>query len=795
MARVVVIRIVVDNKQAINDIRAQREEQRRLNEQIAANARENRNAEAHAARMARTTQELSHVQQGLTNSFIKGNLAARAISATYISIRDSVRFAIGESAKYELTMARVSAVTGSSRAQTQALSDTVFQLSRNVAANTNEIGETALELAKLGFSGETLKGVLGGVAQLSSTLGDSLEATGQLVGGVINAFNLSTEEAVKVSDKLFVATGRSATNIEGFKVAFSLASAVAEDAGIKFEEFAAAVAALSNQGIRASTIGTGLRNFIAELSKEGSKAQKALGGSIEELGLLGAIERLQSLKLPAGSLIELFGKPGSPVASGLQNARDQYLGFLEDIKGSEGALLKAGSTINETLVANVTMFKNAMVEASSFMLTSFAPAINSTLQGITSGVSKFNDESRLMRDFKNFKTEAGSLEKANVALDLKPDESEFRTFDAFRRRQESERSKLGDPGVDAEMSALRRLRSELKSEEQNTGKDVASRIRDSKDMLADFERLKTDFEVFQTFGGEFDFSKTIKEMEGLAQALLKIGERQDAVKVMQEIVSIEKSQKKDASEASKFFSNYKNSVSPLSPEEEKQRADSVDRRNKNAEKFGKIFEDSTRKTLKSESEGIAKADKFNLFVKDLEASIEPTQVLIDNLTLSMYALGDSTELFGDLIVNSFLGHEDAFSNFQDAFGNLAKSFISDLIAMGIRILAFKALLKIFGVTTLGFGGGLALGFGEGLGQGIAGGITAAANGYDGVVNSPRLFLAGEGGEPERVKITPLSKMGDEGGNVTIIVQGDVFDSEKLVDKIALTNERSRSRYV
>lgn len=795
MARVIVIRITVDNREAINAIRAQREEQRRLNEQISHNSREARLAEAHTRRMTEAHERASHVQQGLTNSFIKGNLAARAISATYLALRDSVGFAVGQSAKLELTMARVSAVTGSSNAQTKALANTVFDLSRNVSASTNEIAGTALELAKLGFAGENLKAVLGGVAQLSNVLGDSLEATGQLVGGVVNAFNLSTDEAAKVSDKLFVATGRSATNIEGFKVAFSLASAVAEDAGIKFEEFAAAVAALSNQGIRASTIGTGLRNFIAELSKEGSKAQKALGGSIEELGLLGAIEKLQALKLPAGSLIEIFGKPGSPVASGLQNAKIQYLDFLKSIENSEGALQKAGATINETLIATITRVGNGFLELFSIGTSPQAKAFQVFLDEMAIKFNMIADNQRRANAFAGFlaQSKADGVDPADVLagqLRGRTPKNKIIGFsneelqEAFERRELLRKAReLRGPTLEEEQRALRQMRDITNLNQVQAGKTAGVKTLDSKDLLERFEKLKTDFEVFQTFGGPFDFGKTIKEMDNLANALLKIGERQDAVKVMREIQDIRKQSDKTESAVRNL---------PQAFEEDAPRV--IEDDPKKFERFIKGKEAFEAKQAK-EKKKLLDADKFKVFISDLESDLEPVQILIEHITFSMDALGTSTQLFGDYLVNAFLGHGDAFSDFQDAFGNMAKAFVADLIAMELRILAFKGALALFNFFTAGAATPALLpGAPDLLG---VGGVTLAANGFDGVVNGPRLFMAGEGGEPERVKITPLSKMGsgNDGGNTYITVQGDVFDSEKLVDKVALTNERTRTRYV
>jgi hypothetical protein len=315
-----------------------------------------------------------------------------------------------------------------------------------------------------------------------------------------------------------------------------------------------------------------------------------------------------------------------------------------------------------------------------------------------------------------------------------------------------------------------------------TGKQAGPKTRSDEELLKDFERLKTDFEVFQTFGGPFDFGKTIKEMDNLANALLKIGERQDAVKVMREIQDIRKQSDKTESAVRNLPQAFEEDAPRLIEDDPKK----FERFLKGKETF--------EKNQAKERQKLFEADKFKVFIADLQTELEPVQILIDNLTLSMDALGGSTQLFGEYLVDSFLGHGDAFSDFQDAFGNLAKQFVADLIAMELRILAFKTALKLFAFfTTAGTASALQPGAPDLANMPI----TLAANGFDGVVNRPRLFMAGEGGEPERVKITPLSKMGSEGGggNTYITVQGDVFDTEKLVDKIALTNERTRTRYV
>lgn len=788
MARVIVIRITVDNRDAINAIKAQREEQRRLNEQVRFNQQQAQSAALANARLAQAQQQASHVQQGLTNSFIKGNLAARAISATYLTLRDSIVYAFTEVNKLELTLTKIQAVTGATKYQTLQLDEVILGLGRNLSASTTDIADAALELAKLGFSGQNLQIVLSGVTQLSSVLGDSLEATGQLVGGVVNAFNLSAEQAATVADKLFVATGKSATNIEGFKVAFSLAASGAEDAGIKFEEFAAAVAALSNQGIRSSTIGTGLRNFIGELSKEGSKAQKALGGSIEELGLLGAIERLSELKLSTGSIIEIFGKPGSPVAAGLTNARQQYLQFLGEIENSEGALKKGGDLINDTLTGNLIIFKNNLLELAKTPLDSFAEGLKDTFFPIVAAIKFINEKAADGRTLERFKQRQESLGVDPFKLlGVSQFASGGTQSDALKKYNEELDKASKDDAMKASLA-----RGEAWNAEAKAVKTTEQAI---EELVAKFDKLTLDFDVYEAFGGTFDFDKTSKDLEALANALLKIGAREDAVKVMREIANLQEAEKKAAQNASKRLIDLTRIVSPLTPEEERDRADGVERRDKRAKKLGKTFDESTQKTLKAEAENLAKLNE-ELKKFELESSVS-----FEAMQISATAFHDSISLIGVGLTETFFGKEGEIKNFGDSFERIMRQMAESLIALTIRFAIFRFVAGALGVSTGGFGfastGGT--GFLDAVLGGLGGSLkpTKAANGFDGMVTGPRLFLAGEGGEPERVKITPLSKMGSKDGGDTynITVQGDVFDSEKLVDKVALTNERTRTRYV
>lgn len=797
MARKIVIQIVVDNRDAINAIKAQREQQKLLQDQTRFNNEEMRKAERHAKDLTGATEGLSRSWGNLTASIVKGYLIGQGISVIFNGITRTFGALIQETAKLELNFARVAAVTGASKGELADLQATVMGLARETTSSTNDIAEAATELAKLGIAGNELTSVLSGVTRLSNVLGDTLMATGQLVGGVVNTFNLSSEDAAKVADKLFVATGKSASNIEGFKVAFSLAGNVAESAGISFEQLSAAIAALSNQGIRASTIGTGLRNFIGELSKEGSKAQAALGGSIEEMGLLGAMEKLSELKLSSGSLIEIFGKPGSPVAAGLSKATDEYKRFLKEVNSSEGALEKAGSVINETLIGSIARLKNNLLEWFVVMSSPEADSTKSFFSELADSLKRYNEEAAKAKDVRSFFKEQKGL-----------------GLDPLEVLGISKLTGTKEQRIEQAAQALKAFREEQKKNAENAGafnaqlekqNDQIGKLFDKvsgppkREIPLDYEALKNEFSSIlaqyekDTFFGiptsDTKRDSYIRDLDRLAAGFEKLGKDSDAFRVMKEkfklIEEIDAQQMSYVAGAVITGQAFQEDMPLGTP-------------NDPSSEFSETeFKEQFLKSIPEET----KREKYLTWLKETNAELDEYNWRIESTQAGMDALATAADAFGEAIVKTFSDKGNLFENFSDAFNKMMQKMIADLIAAQIQMLIWNTFLKILALLA---SQGADLGAGSGNGPNDAGATDIpdsgpiAANGLDRTFTKPTRVLVGEAG-PERVTVTPFGRdvaSNNSGGSgVTIIVQGDVFNAERLVDKVANSNEMLRTRYV
>ncbi len=694
-------------------------------------------------------QKISQLQEGLTNSFIRGNLAARAISMGFMAMKDATTFVVGGLANLELTLARVQATTGASTATTDALSATIFKLGRETSSSVSDISKASLELAKLGFSGKDLEVVLGGVSRLSSVLGDSLEATGQLVGGVVNTFDLSASQAAQVADKLFVATGKSAASIESFKVAFGLAGNVASNAGVSFEELAAVIATLSNQGIRASTIGTGLRTFVTNLSMEGSNAQKVLGGSFEEMGLLGAMEKMAQVKPGTGTIFDMFGKPGSPVASAMMNSTDMYKEFLGAVQTGNGSLLTAGNVINETLIGSITRLNNALLEVSATLVKGFGGSgelnfFGKMAEQIGFLTDKMNEARRFEEFIKSHAKKAGGVgsgfasagEELGVPREGNQNYSEA-VKQAFHRREEADR-------VKAAASKLVQDR-------------VAQKLLDDAkaNMVGSNRNLKAEEDA-------------AKVAENLAKQARKA---EDAQRERTDALI-----RKEAGPAG-----------PISPNEDWSLYDPL-----NWKGGADPFSDKGKKNLVGDmtdeiTDGWAKANesvaKFNQTMEQNEFAFLASKV-------AMESLNGSVDILSHYFIEGIFSDKRApFKHISDAFGDFAKKMAADLVALSIKILVFRGLIAGLGLIP---GGAAAIPFANVLATATTG--VKFASGTDQIVTKPTLFMAGESGR-ERVSVTPRAKMGSGGGSITVNIQGDVMDGAKFTEAVEMAQKKLRGRNV
>jgi len=131
------------------------------------------------------------------------------------------------------------------------------------------LGQAGMDAADAAIALET-------VYKVTTATGGSTTEVVKFLTTAINVWKLSAEDAAKVGNILGAALNYSKLEVDDLGTTFNYVASIAHKVSMSIEELAATMAVMANAGIRASTIGTGLRGVISKLIEPTPKLRKEL---------------------------------------------------------------------------------------------------------------------------------------------------------------------------------------------------------------------------------------------------------------------------------------------------------------------------------------------------------------------------------------------------------------------------------------------------------------------------------------------------------------------------------------
>ena len=284
------------------------------------------------AQYAGFTKQISKVHGGLERVKAAFKVTASygiAATAIYMVIN---AFKVGAQAiiDYDQALKNLQAITGATGAEVSAMGETIKDVARTTKFSTSEVAEGMVLLGQAGFdAGESMDAMQATANLATGTLSD-MRLTTDLLTTTIRAFNLDTMEAGRVSDVMANAINKSKLTIDKLRISFNYIGATAAQAGVSLEETAATMMTLANNGLRASTIGTGMRQVLSRLIAPNAKlreAYEAHGVALDQVnpktvGYQKVLENLTSILFDSetnavnmAKAFELFGLRGAQAAA------------------------------------------------------------------------------------------------------------------------------------------------------------------------------------------------------------------------------------------------------------------------------------------------------------------------------------------------------------------------------------------------------------------------------------------------------------------------------------------------
>lgn len=214
-----------------------------------------------------------------------GNLIAQGIQKAIEGLIEFTKLSIETGMNFDSSMSKVSAVSGATGDELQALRDKAKEMGATTMFSATEASEAMQYMAMAGWkSGQMIDGI-SGIMDLAAASGENLATTSDIVTDALTAFGMSAEDSGHFADVLATASSNANTNVSMMGETFKYVAPVAGTLGYSVDDAAFAIGLMANSGVKASDAGTALRKGLLNLVAPASTASdemKKLGFYTEE---------------------------------------------------------------------------------------------------------------------------------------------------------------------------------------------------------------------------------------------------------------------------------------------------------------------------------------------------------------------------------------------------------------------------------------------------------------------------------------------------------------------------------
>ena len=317
--------------------------------------------------------------------------------------------AVKTAADFESAMARVSAVSGATGSDLDAMSEKAREMGSKTKFSASEAADAMNYMAMAGWKTEDMLSGIEGVMNLAAASGEDLATTSDIVTDALTAFGLSAKDSGHFADVLAAASSNANTNVSMMGETFKYCAPIAGSLSFSVEDTAEAIGLMANAGIKSTQAGTSLRTIMTNLSGEVKICGASIGqvtvattnadGSMRSLSDILADCRTAFSGLTesekASAAEALVGKNAMSGFLALMNAGEADVAKLSGaISGCDGAAQSMADTMNDNLAGQLTILKSQLQELAISIGEILLPAVKgivSFLQGFLNTLNSLPD--------------------------------------------------------------------------------------------------------------------------------------------------------------------------------------------------------------------------------------------------------------------------------------------------------------------------------------------------------------------------------------------------------------------
>ena len=229
-----------------------------------------------------TRQAISNIEGGLSKFENRMKTIGKVVASVTAGLAGA---ATVMGSNFEAQMKTVQAISGSSEAQLDILSEKAKEMGIKTVFSATESGKALEYMAMAGWKTADMTQGISGIMNLAAASGEDLAMVSDIVTDALTAFGLKASDSAHFSDVLAAASSNSNTNVAMLGESFKYVAPVAGALGYKVEDVAVGLGLMANQGIKAGMSGRAMKNILSNMTKptkEMAAAMQTLGVSLTD---------------------------------------------------------------------------------------------------------------------------------------------------------------------------------------------------------------------------------------------------------------------------------------------------------------------------------------------------------------------------------------------------------------------------------------------------------------------------------------------------------------------------------
>ena len=336
-----------------------------------------------------------------------GKFAVKAIGWASTAVSAIGGYVTKVGADFESAMSEVSAISGATGAELDALTQKAKEMGASTKFSASESAEAFKYMAMAGWETSDMLDGISGVMNLAAASGEDLAEVSDIVTDAITAFGLQASDSAHFADVLAAASNSANTNVAMLGGSFKYVAPVAGALGYSIEDVSVALGMMANSGIKAEMAGRSLRLMLSRLASPTQDVEEAF----EQLGLSAseALTNADGSMKPLSETIEILrysmsgldeatkasvasGIAGTEAMSGLLaivNSSDaDFEKLTESIANADGTAQRMAETMEDNLEGAITIMKSAVEGFGISLYETFSVKAKDGVKTLTDYISR-----------------------------------------------------------------------------------------------------------------------------------------------------------------------------------------------------------------------------------------------------------------------------------------------------------------------------------------------------------------------------------------------------------------------